>query len=61
MKKVNFVGKIIIAVGILHLFTTVQEFNGFGGYFDNAWTILVVSLMLVGTGSAIVLISRKSL
>jgi len=50
MKKVSFIGKIIIAIGVLNLFRKVEGFNGFGGYYDNAWEILLISLIFFTIG-----------
>jgi hypothetical protein len=50
MKKVSFIGKLIIVIGVLNLFRKVEGFNGFGGYQDNAWEILLISLILFTIG-----------
>jgi hypothetical protein len=59
MKKINRMGKIIIATGLLHLFRRDEGFYGFGGYVDNTWGILTISLVLVAVGASMLLLSRK--
>jgi hypothetical protein len=60
MKKLNTIGKILIVIGVLHLFRRVHGFNGFGGYMDNAWEILLISLTLVTVGLLMVTFSNKT-
>jgi hypothetical protein len=59
MKRLNHIGKVIIAVGVLALFRMNEGFNGFGGYVDNTWKIVFVSLVIMVTGFSIVLFSIK--
>jgi len=61
MGKFNFIGKVIIAIGVLHLFRKVEGFYGYAGYVDNTWEILIFSLILITIGFSMVFISRKIL
>lgn len=61
MKKVNTIGKVIIAMGVLNLFQRIHGFYGFGGYVDNAWEILLISLVLIVTGLLMVLLTKKAI
>ncbi len=61
MKKVNLTGKIIVAIGVLHLFRRVDGGYGYGGYYDNGWGILSISLTLVTIGAFMLLVSRERL
>jgi len=61
MKKVNFIGNAIVALGVLNLFRKAEGLQGFGGYVDNTWEILLISLILIVTGVLMILISRNSL
>ncbi len=61
MKKLNSIGKIIVAVGVLHLFRQDEGFYGFGGYVDKTWEILLISLILITIGGGILLVSGKIL
>lgn len=60
MKKLSITGKAIVAIGILHLFRKVDAFYGFGGYVDNTWEILFISLTLVTIGLATILFSNEA-
>ncbi|MCE7053202.1 hypothetical protein LZF95_00850 [Algoriphagus sp. AGSA1] len=57
MKKLNAAGKAIVAIGILHLFRKIDTFYGFGGYVDNTWEILFISLTLITIGLAMLFFS----
>ncbi len=61
MKKLNSIGKIIVAIGVLHLFRKDEGFYGFGGYVDNTWEILLISFILVTIGGVILVVSGKML
>ncbi|MEY5048024.1 MAG: hypothetical protein RLZZ175_1383 [Bacteroidota bacterium] len=50
MIKLNYIGKIVIAVGILSIFRKVEGVNGFGGYIDNSFEIIITSSILVLVG-----------
>lgn len=59
MKKVNLAGKVIVALGVLHLFRRVDGGYGYRGYYDNAWGILSISLALITIGVFMLLVSRE--
>jgi hypothetical protein len=59
MKKVNFIGNVIVALGVLNLFRKAEGLQGFGGYVDNIWEILLTSLILIVTGLLMIFISRR--
>jgi hypothetical protein len=60
VKKVNVIGKVIMGIGVLHLFRKVHGNSGFGGYIDNTWEIIFGSLIIIAAGALLVLISRKA-
>ncbi len=51
--KMRRLGKSIILIGVFVLFLKVRGFYGFGGYVDNAFEILIVSLIIISIGIAI--------
>jgi hypothetical protein len=61
MKRLNHIGKIIVAIGVLSIFRKDEGFYGFGGYVDNTWGIITVSLVIIITGISLILISKKYL
>lgn len=61
MKKLKTIGKILIALGVLHLFRQVDAFYGFGGYVDNTWTIIFISLTLIIVGLFTIFFTNKIL
>jgi len=61
MKKLNYLGKIVIALGILLIFRKVEGENGFGGYFDNSFEIIITSCILVLVGILLMYIRHKNL
>lgn len=61
MKKINLIGKVIVAIGVLQAFRKVDGYNGFGGYIDNTCEILTISLILCVIGAIMILISKRSL
>jgi uncharacterized membrane protein len=59
MKSLNLIGKIVIALGIISVFRKVEGFYGFGGYVDNSWEIIIVSLAIIVIGITLIFISKK--
>jgi hypothetical protein len=59
MMKANQTGKIFVALGVLHLFRRVDGGYGYGGYYDNAWGILSISLSLITIGVFMLLVNRE--
>lgn len=59
MKKLKNIGKLLIAFGVLQLFRTVDGFYGIGGYVDNTWKIIFISIVLVSVVFLIVFIDGK--
>lgn len=60
MKKLQTFGKITIVLGILNLFRRSVGFYGFGGYVDNSWEIITISISLVILGVLMIFIGIKS-
>lgn len=58
MKRLNIIGKIIIAIGVVSVFRKEDGFYGFGGYVDNTWVIIIISLALMLTGITLIFISK---
>jgi len=61
MKKLSYLGKIVIALGILSIFRKVEVVNGFGGYIDNSFEIVITSCILVLVGILLMYFSNKNL
>ncbi|MDF2455128.1 MAG: hypothetical protein K0R51_1121 [Cytophagaceae bacterium] len=59
MKKLNYVAKIIIAIGILSLFRRDGSFYGFGGYVDNTGDIIMISMLICSVGVGMILFSKR--
>ena len=59
MKNPKTIGKILIAIGVIHLFRRVSWAYGFGGITDNTMEILIISVMLIIIGSSLLFIFRK--
>lgn len=59
MQKLNWIGKTLLAIGILSLFRRVRASDGFGGHVDNVWEILVSSLLIITVATILILISNK--
>jgi hypothetical protein len=60
MKKLNIIGKIVFAIGVLSIFRKVDGFYGFGGYVDNTWEIIIISILICLTGITIIYLSKRN-
>jgi hypothetical protein len=60
MKKLKTIGKLFVGIGILHLFRKVDGFYGFGGYVDNTYEILFISLILISAGFTMIIFARRT-
>lgn len=61
MKKLNKIGKVIIALGILSVFRKIDGHWTFGGYYDNMWEIILTSAILITIGLFLIFISNKKI
>lgn len=59
MKRLNLIGKINFAIGVLSIFRKIDGFYGFGGYVDNTFKIIIFSISLCLIGVALIVISKK--
>lgn len=59
MKRLNHIGKVIVAIGVLSIFKKVNGFYGFGGYVDNTWEIIIGSVLIVISGISLILVSKN--
>jgi hypothetical protein len=59
VKKLNKIGKILIAIGMLSFFRRVHGFYGYGGYVDNTQKILITGILIINIGALFILISKK--
>jgi hypothetical protein len=50
MKRNNKIGIVFILFGLLVLLYKREGFYGFGGYVDNSWENIIISLILVIIG-----------
>ncbi|MBL4643426.1 MAG: hypothetical protein JKY44_07530, partial [Flavobacteriaceae bacterium] len=50
MKRNNKMGIVFILFGLLVLLYKREGFNGFGGYVDNSWENIIISLILIIIG-----------
>lgn len=61
MQRLNKLGKLILIIGVLALFRKVRGSGGFGGYVDNSFEILIVSLGIILIGATLLFISSRQL
>ncbi len=50
MKSNNKIGIVFILLGLLVLLYKREGFYGFGGYVDNSWENIIISLILIVIG-----------
>lgn len=61
MKLLKNIGKLLVVIGVLHLYQKNTGFYGFGGYVDYSWAIILISFLLIIIGLALVYFANKAI